>query len=227
METASSRQIKWHLDILPRRTKKALNLLAEHPWLKHSDWYLAGGTALALQTGHRSSVDLDFFTPKDNFNNRILLRHFKNHNWSTTIVKQGAIYGELEGAKISFIAYPFFISKLPFVYYGSVRLLDPMDIAVMKIVAISQRGRKRDFFDLYWCANNIAPLKKIILKLNAQYPSVAHDYYHILKSLVYFADAENDVIPKINFNATWLQVKKFFTTEIPKITKEIINLEND
>lgn len=226
METASPRQIKWHLDILPRHTKKAFNLLAEHSWLKHSDWYLAGGTALALQAGHRSSVDLDFFTPKDNFNNRILLRHFKNHNWSVSINKQGTIYGELEGAKISFISYPFFIPKLPLKHYGAICLLDSLDIAVMKIVAISQRGRKRDFFDLYWCAKNIAPLKKFILKLKAQYPSVAHDYHHILKSLVYFADAENDPTPKINFNANWPQVKKFFTDEVPKITKEIINLEN-
>ena len=116
---------------MPRRTKKALDFLAGKEWLKASPWYLASGTALALSSGHRSSVDLDFFSPK-----------------------------------------------------------------------------------------------KFILKLKARYPSVAHDYHHILKSLVYFADAENEPTPKINFKTDWRQVKKFFTAEVPKITKEIINLEN-
>ena len=97
----------------------------------------------------------------------------------------------------------------------------------MKIIAISQRGRKRDFFDLYWCAKNLSPLKEFILKLKTQYPSATHDYHHILKSLVYFPDAENDPMPKLNFPASWPQVKKFFNGEVPKITKEIINLKND
>ena len=94
----------------------------------------------------------------------------------------------------------------------------------MKIVAISQRGRKRDFFDLYWCAKNIEPLEKTIKRLKIKYPSVAHDYHHILKSLVYFNDAENDPVPEINFKVSWNEVKRFFKTEIPKITKDIMRL---
>lgn len=225
METASPRQIKWHLDILPRNTKKALDLLSKQAWLKRSVWYLAGGTALALQAGHRSSVDLDFFTAKANFHNGTLLEHFKNYDWLTAINEQGTIYGELSGAKISFISYPFFIPQLPLKHYGTIRLLDPLDIAVMKIVAISQRGRKRDFFDLYWCANNLLPLEQLISRLPDQYPTVAHDYYHILKSLTYFTDAENDPAPKLCFNANWRQVKKFFINQIPLITKHLIGLK--
>src|SRR3990167_6554620 len=51
----------WHYEILPRQTKKALMFLSEEKWLKESGWYLAGGTALALQAGNRKSLDLDFF----------------------------------------------------------------------------------------------------------------------------------------------------------------------
>lgn len=226
MDTSSKEQITWHTDVLPRHTKKALNFLSAKKWLKNSPWYLAGGTALALLTGHRSSVDLDFFSPKK-FNNNILLKRFDAAPWRTDINAEGTIYGTLLNAKVSFIFYPFFWPAKKPLTYGYIKILQPEDIAVMKIIAISQRGRKRDFFDLYWCVKNIAPLKEFIIKLKTQYPSVAHDYHHILKSLVYFADAENDPTPKINFKANWRQVKKFFTDEVPKIIKEIINLEND
>ncbi|MBI4128310.1 MAG: nucleotidyl transferase AbiEii/AbiGii toxin family protein, partial [Parcubacteria group bacterium] len=74
-------------------------------------------------------------------------------------------------------------------------LLDIRDIAVMKIIVISQRGRKRDFVDLYWYAQHVEPLGAVLERLPDQYPTVAHDYHHILKSLIYFADAEEDPMP--------------------------------
>ena len=92
----------------------------------------------------------------------------------------------------------------------------------MKIIAISQRGRKRDFFDLYWCAKNIEPLENLVKRIKAQYPFVAHDYHHILKSLVYFEDAESDPAPDILFKAEWKEVKDFLKKEVLNITKKII-----
>ncbi len=223
MVTDVKNQITWHFSTLPLNTKKALDFLFSQKWLDEPDWYLAGGTALALQTGHRKSVDLDFFTSKKDFNNTNLLKHFvDNKNWKTTINQEGTVYGELLGAKVSFIAYPFFISNQPLIKYGAVNIIQPIDIAVMKIIAISQRGSKRDFFDLFWCAKNIEPLEKTIKRLKRQYPSVAHDYHHILKSLVYFADAENDPVPEINFKASWSEIKIFFIKEIPKLALKLI-----
>lgn len=224
MDTDAQKQVSWHLSALPSKTKKALDFLSSQQWID-ADWYLAGGTALALQTGHRKSVDLDFFTQKKEFNNVALLNHFaSDKNWKTTINQEGTIYGELFGAKVSFIAYPFFIPAQEWVKYGTVKIIQPIDVAVMKIIAISQRGRKRDFFDLYWCAKNIEPLEKTIKRLKKQYPSVAHDYHHILKSLVYFIDAEEDPTPENNFNASWSEVKKFFTKEVPIATHKLLEL---
>lgn len=223
MDTGAKNKITWHFSALPNKTKKALDFLADQKWLEKSPWYLAGGTALALQTGHRKSVDLDFFTQKKDFNSIALLNHFSdNKNWKTTISQGGTIYGELLGAKISFIAYPFFIPKKDYIEYGAVKIIQPTDVAVMKIIAISQRGRKRDFFDLYWCAKNVESLEKTIRRLKKQYPSVAHDYNHILKSLVYFADAEGDPMPEINFKASWNEVRNFFKKEIPGVAQELV-----
>lgn len=224
MDTDVNKQVNWHFSTLPSETKKALDFFSEQKWLEKSDWYLAGGTALAIQTGHRKSVDLDFFTQKKDFNNVALLNNFAdNKNWKTVINQEGTVYGELLGAKISFIAYPFFISKQKLISYGAVKILQPVDVAVMKIVAISQRGKKRDFFDLFWCAKNVEPLEKTIKRLKTQYPSVAHDYHHILKSLVYFADAEVDPTPEINFKTNWEEVKKFFKKEVPDLARKLIS----
>lgn len=226
METASSNTPKIRLDILPRKTRKAFEFLAGQIWLGNSGWYLAGGTALALQVGHRQSVDLDFFTKDKEFDNDNLLAHFTDiAGWHTDINRKNTVYGELLGAKVSFIAYPFFIPGEKPIVHGFIKILTQADIAVMKIVAISQRGRKRDFLDLYWLVHNGQDLENTMRKLKTQYPSVAHDYHHILKSLVYFEDAENDPMPELCFNITWKEIKNYFTDKIPKITKSLVEIE--
>ncbi len=225
MDAPPTNNIDSHFKFLPPETVEAFIFLSKQQWLGIDGWYLAGGTALALQTGNRRSVDLDFFTTEKDFNERNLLTQFIDcPDWSVDIEEKNTIYGLLYGAKISFIAYPFFIPKQDFIQYGTIKILQPTDIAVMKIMAVSQRGRKRDFFDLYWCAKHIEPLDNLIRRLRDQYPSVAHDYNHILKSLVYFGDAETDPDPDTLFDSDWKEVKEFFETEIPKITKELVGL---
>lgn len=220
---SSTKKVNWHYETLPKEAIRALDFLSKEKWLKKSKFYLAGGTALALQVGHRKSVDLDFFTDKKDFNGKQLIAHFvDSKDWITTIEEQNTIYGELLGAKVSFIAYPLFIPKQKVFCHGEIQILNPTDIAVMKITAISQRGKKRDFFDLYWCAHHVEPLERTVKRLPEQYPSVAHDYHHILKSLVYFEDAESDPEPEIYFKAKWSEVKNFFKREIPRITNKII-----
>lgn len=207
------KELTWHTGVLPSNTKKALDILSKQAWLKKTEWYLAGGTALALFTGNRQSVDLDFFLPRSDFRIAALLKHFAGLDWETHIAKEGTIYGKLAGAKVSFIAYPFFVRQCQPAWYGNIRILRPIDIAVMKMIAISQRGKKRDFFDMYWCLKNIISLDEILLRLKTQYPTVTHDYHHILKSLVYFNDAEADPMPKIMFRASWPEVKRFFQSQ--------------
>ena len=223
MALTAKKQIDLYFDILPSETRRALDYLSLNKWLRESRWYLAGGTALALQTGNRKSIDLDFFTEDKEFNVKKLIASFVGESdWRVIVEENNTIYGELFRAKVSFIAYPFFVPKQKPIFYGTVRILSPLDIAVMKIIAVSQRGRKRDFFDLYWCAHNLEPLEKTIKRLKIQYPTVAHNYHHILKALVYFADAESDPEPVIYFDANWKQVRKFFAKEIPVIADKVM-----
>lgn len=95
----------------------------------------------------------------------------------------------------------------------------------MKIVAISQRGRKRDFVDLYWYCLNREPLADIIRRAARQYPGQEHNLPHIIKSLVYFADAERDPMPRLFFKADWRTIKTYFQREAPKVAREFLGLK--
>jgi len=141
--------------------------------------------------------------------------------WITTSISRGTLYGEFFEGKISLISYPFFKSANPMSKFGSISLLAPFDIAVMKIIAISQRGKKRDFFDLFWLCQNVRPLNDFIANVDSQY-NIRQNPTHILKSLVYFEDAESDPAPDILFKADWKEVRDFFKKEVLNITKKII-----
>lgn len=223
MERAHT-EVNWHTGVLPPAMLYALDFFSHEPWLP-GPWYLAGGTALALQVGHRSSEDLDFFTKQKTFAPNDVVRNLSEQDWTTRSLDEGTIYGEYRGASVSFIAYPFFVPQEPMVEYGHIAMLTPRDIAVMKIVALSQRGKKRDFIDIYWYSINKEPLLDVVRRLPRQYPSVAHDYHHILKAMLYFDDAEEDPMPRIRFDADWETIKQYFKREVPKIAEELLGIK--
>jgi hypothetical protein len=214
------------LDKLPRTTRDAFLYCTKLSWLDPHLWYLAGGTALALQVGHRESVDLDFFTSQPTFQETNLERDLLSTNqWVTSLREKGTVYGTLMGAKMSFIAYPFFIPYSTILQCGMVRILPPSDIAAMKIIIISQRGRKRDFIDLYWCCTHMQEsLERLVERALEQYPGEGHNIPHIIKSLAYFDDAEEDPMPKLFVKLEWGTIKKYFQREAAALAKKILNL---
>jgi predicted nucleotidyltransferase component of viral defense system len=215
------------LDRLPLSARNAFLYCADElKFLSESNWYLAGGTALTLQVGHRQSMDLDFFLPNVDFDRVELERKLiATKKWNTSFIQKGTIYGTLLKAKMGFIAYPFFKPSSHRITCSNIKILTPNDIAVMKIIAISQRGRKRDFVDLYWYAKNKKPVFDVIQRAIHQYPGQEENLNHILKSLLYFEDAEDDPMPILFFEASWKEVKEYFLQEIPRITKEFLGLK--
>lgn len=214
-----------HLEALPSVTKKVFLRCVAMPFFSSGHWYLAGGTALALHAGHRQSVDLDFFTTEKFFDEKKIEQALSvAGKWKTSSMDYGTVYGEFGGAKMSLIAYPFFRPTLPLIKIGQVSIVTLPDIAVMKIVAISQRGKKRDFVDLYWLCLHTQSLRESIDRTLKQY-TVQQNSTHLLKSLVFFDDAENDPMPELFFKADWRTIKSYFRKEVPKITKELLGLK--
>ena len=100
---------------------------------------------------------------------------------------------------------------------------DIKDIAVMKINAISQRGKKRDFVDLYFILNeNILTLKKIFNLYDKKHKLLKQNLFILIKSLAYFDNAEQDEIPEMIKPVNWSQVKKYFIEEQRKIAEALL-----
>ena len=90
----------------------------------------------------------------------------------------------------------------------------------MKIAAISARGTKRDFIDLYFIVKieKILSLQEAFRLYERKFKSLKQNQLHILKSLRYFDDAEKEAMPKMLSDVSWKNVKKFFTEKVKKIS---------
>jgi len=82
----------------------------------------------------------------------------------------------------------------------------------MKIVAVAQRGTKKDFVDLFVILQNNYSLEEILGAFDKKYLGTNYQKLHILKSLVYFADAENDPEPDYLTPISWDEVKRLLTS---------------
>lgn len=200
-------------EILPENGENLLKLLTKANLL--DSFYLAGGTGLALQIGHRKSVDLDFFSKKD-FNtgqyiNRLQsIGHFELLNEA-----QGTVTSILNNVKISFFFYDY-----PLLWdlntFNKVKIGDVKEIGLMKFTAVAGRGTKKDFVDLYWIGKNIIPLLKLFTFFDNKYGNT-YNLYHTLKSLIYFEDADQDKMPQMVKPVNWQDVKTYFYKEEKKL----------
>ncbi len=198
-----------HEETLAKPTQKLFGKLTGCPWL--SDFYLAGGTALALQLGHRTSVDLDFFTGKA-FDEGKMIENLRTIGKLEILQKERqSVTGILDDVKFSFLGYPYPMLRPPTQFQGT-SIASIEDIACMKLDALASRGTKRDFIDLY-CISQQLPLAELMDLFQAKYASVHYNLLHIKKSLVYFDDAEGDPLPDLRVSIRWTDVKEFFKNE--------------
>lgn len=200
-------------------TKKALAVLGKSHFLDNA--YLAGGSACALQLGHRISVDLDFFTTEE-FDAKELIKSLKKIG-KFKVDKQswGTILGAMEGIKFSIFVYKYPV-LFPYKSIFNINILDLRDIAAMKIDAIGTRGIKRDFIDLYFICQEGISLKEALSFYDRKYGKLSSNIIHIQKSLVYFVDAEIGRTPKMLKPCNWEGVKRFFEDEVKKLTAKFI-----
>lgn len=176
-------------------------------------FYLAGGTAAAIQMGHRISVDLDFFTGQL-FESGTLNDQLRKSGIILSNIEQswGTLKGFLDKTQISFF---YLESKIleDFMEFEWTKLASLKDIFGMKLIAVSSRGLKKDFIDLYYIANTIKDLD-IEQVLESKYPNKDYELIHILKSLVYFEDAESDPDPNMLLELDWNNIKEYFIKNI-------------
>jgi len=201
---------------LGKTTRKALEKLDSSPFFNETAAYLAGGSGLAIHLGHRYSYDLDFFTRKDFHEDYIL--DLLDESGKFKLERRGwkTILGTFEDIKLSLFFYKYPLLLPPKKIFSNTNLASLKDIAAMKVAAISDRGTKRDFIDLYFLLSHF-PLEKILKYYDQKYQNLGVNRIHILKSLVYFADAEKDTKPKMIQAANWEEVKNLIKEKVKSL----------
>lgn len=197
--------------IVPHTLELLRHLMAE-PYLQGCR--LVGGTSLALQYGHRSSVDLDMFgdVPDDDMALLDILERFGTVQGQKTskYIKSFVV----DNIKVDFVNY----SRYPWidemVAEDGLRLASPKDIAAMKTYAIQNRGSKKDFIDMYFLLQHFT-LEEILGFYSQKYPNCS--MFRTRMSLTYFEDAEGQGCPKMWVDVDWKTVKESISCAVRKV----------
>lgn len=211
----------FHPETLPGGTATVLTALGKSGLLENA--YLAGGTAVALQLGHRISRDLDFFT-MERFDEEALGRELERQGLRVERTKWQTILGDFGDAHFSyfFYQYPLLCDAIGM---DGIRLACLKDLAAMKMEAIAARGTRRDFVDLFMILRSEQMTLADLIALHTKKYSPQHDTLaHALRSLTYFADAEaaQDRPLEMLMPLDWDGVKEFFRREVRNASRELL-----
>jgi hypothetical protein len=201
-----------HEKALPPTSRELLARIEASPPESLRGWTLAGGTGLALRLGHRRSEDFDFFRALG-MDTRSLYEAIAAITICETLQSGERTLTVLAGGvKISFfqIEDPFLFDSAPYAFF---RVADPRDIALMKLLAITNRGSRKDFIDLYTILRDGPVLKDYLDLLPRKYGAGRLSDYQVLLSLTYFDDADAEPMPEMLEPFDWEHCKAFFERE--------------
>lgn len=174
---------------------------------------LVGGTALALQLGHRKSIDLDFFGKFDTSLEEVtaILSEFSVvRPISSSKMMRFLVVNDI---KVDIVSYPYEWIDDPVLDNGII-LAGIKDIAAMKLSAITNRGTKKDFIDYYFLLKHFS-LENLIDLYRQKYTDA--QLFTSIKSLTYFEDAEGDPMPDMIFPVDWNDVKTTIGLEVARL----------
>ncbi len=197
-----------HLSTIEPETYSILKQIFELE-LIHNNFALAGGTSLALQIGHRDSIDLDIFTNQKINIQEIETLFFKQKKMDVKLVGKNSImlFAFINKIKCDFVEEPYPLIN-PFIPCEGINYYSVEDIAAMKLHTICGRGKRKDFFDVYVLLQKYS-WQNLLQFFEQKYG--ASQFYALYRSIQYFVDAENDSL--INgfppYNVKWETVKKF------------------
>jgi len=172
-------------------------------------YYLGGGTTIAIYLGHRHSVDLDWFTEEGITDPMRLAQNIRDKGipFVTGQIERGTLHGTISGVRISFLEYKYPLLKPLIIWQkAACQLATLEDLACMKLSALTQRGSKKDFVDIYALGLRYFSLRDM-LRLYQKKFSV-EDMGHVLYGLSYFDDADKERLPKMFWDTNWRTIKK-------------------
>jgi hypothetical protein len=195
-----------HWEVLSPAQNKALIQLG--PPMTAAGFYLAGGTAVALQLGHRRSEDLDWLTDSKLDAPLSLMGSLQDAGITLDEphVSRGTLHAVFAGVKACFMEYRYpILQPLVCVEPEHVRIAALDDLACMKLLAVTQRAARRDFVDLYALLLRHARLSEMLAWYKRKFEIA--DARDVLMALSYFDDAEKGPMPRVFWRVSWPAVK--------------------
>ena len=177
-------------------------------------FYRGGGTALALQMGHRRSIDLDFFSESDEVHARTrqtLIRAFSARHAQIIESVDGNLLLLTDGLHIGFFSYGYPLLE-PVWMVENIRLASLLDLGLMKLDAVIGRGSRKDFYDLYIITRQI-PLQNLLHAGERKYPQVRDFQLMALEGILRFDNADRDHQPEMLADLPWENVRSFFVEQ--------------
>ena len=184
-----------------------------------NQFYLAGGTALALQLGHRLSVDLDFFSPSEDIPTirPALEKSLASFHPTLADSAWGNLVYLARDVRIGFYGYGYDLVA-PLITTPAAKLASIEDIALMKLDALLARAARKDFYDLYFICQKMS-LHQILNLAPQKYPSTRDFETQTVKRLTYFENAEQDIDPTLLHPVSWQSVKEYFIGQAKDIAR--------
>ncbi|MDD3927580.1 MAG: nucleotidyl transferase AbiEii/AbiGii toxin family protein [bacterium] len=209
--------MKWFPQVMVNKQAIVLDNIGS--LLTSLNFYLAGGTAVALQLGHRMSKDLDWFTQEPLQDPLALAQSIRENEiaFTTAAVSRGTLHGAISGVRVSFLHYGYRLLKpLSYSPDNVCRLASLDDLACMKLSAVAQRGSKKDFVDIYALGMQHRPLAEMLELYGEKYD--IKDIAHLLYALTYFDDADKERLPKMLWPVRWSEIKREITCWVNGVT---------
>lgn len=197
----------FHPEVLSSEAQSLLRRLG--PLVTARSFYMGGGTALAIQLGHRRSIDFDWFTPQDLDQPERLAADLAEPGLNTEVEQttRGTLHATIDGIQVTFLSYRYPLLR-PLVAWEEpgCHLASLEDIACMKLVAVAQRGARKDFVDLFALARTGITLAQMIERFREKYQR--RETGHLLAALSYFDDAEREPMPEMIWPTDWHTMKR-------------------
>ncbi len=216
--------MKLHKAAVNADTVRAARRLAD---ATKGDLYLAGGTALSLQIGHRISLDLDLFSEKatlDRVGREAILERLRSSGDLKILeAMDGTMHLRLEDTAVSLFRYRYRRVHASAGSWEGLTLAGPLDIAAMKLSAVVGRGARKDFIDLYFLGTKLG-LPALFESAEAHFPDHPDFLLQAARALTYFDDAESEPMPRMLKDVTWETIRRYFEREAPRAVQRSIDM---
>jgi hypothetical protein len=210
--------MRWHKEVLERPQLRVLKAMG--PAMTRAGLYLGGGTAVALHLGHRRSDDLDWFGQAERGDMLSLVAELAKGGLELEVedVQRGTVHGSVSGMRTSVLTYAYPFLNPPSRASGlGCKVASLEDLAAMKLSAVTQRGSRKDFLDVFAIGLERIPLPDMLELYSQRYR--IENLAHVLIGLTYFDDADKDSMPLMLWDVGWAEVKRALREWVKELTR--------